>query len=94
MHEDDSQPQAPGGLQKGELVWLGIMFPSCIFTCVALGYGANHLFDITWGLYAGFALGIAAAYYNLWRTLKAVYYQEEPLDTIKVEENDQNDNLD
>ena len=56
--------------QTGEFLWLGIMFPACIFTGAFLGWLVDHFLGTRFGLWAGLVFGIMAAYYNLWQAIR------------------------
>ena len=56
--------------RTGEFIWLGIMFPACIFTGAFLGWLVDHYLGSRVGLWVGLGFGIAAAYYHLFQTLR------------------------
>lgn len=65
---DADGPKKPNYDQLAEAWMLGLMFPLCIVAGYLLGWGADRLIGSGhWGRLIGAALGIAAAFVNLFR---------------------------
>lgn len=76
---DDSQPRIKPIIEGAESLSLGISMVVAILIGVAIGLGLKKLTGITWLLWVGVAIGIAAAFLNVFKAYSKQYKEFEKM---------------
>lgn len=77
--EEEQKPRLKPIIEGAETLSLGISMVVAILIGVAIGLGLKKLTGITWLLWVGVAIGIAAAFLNVYKAYSKQYKEFEQL---------------
>ena len=78
-NEEEKQPRLKPIIEGAETLSLGISMVVAVLIGVGIGLGLKHLFGIGWLLWIGVAIGIAAAFLNVFKAYSKQYKEFEKL---------------
>lgn len=79
MEQEDHKPRLKPIIEGAETLSLGISMVVAVLIGVAIGLGLKKLTGITWLLWVGVAIGIAAALLNVYKAYSKQYKEFEQL---------------
>lgn len=79
MSTEEHKPRIKPIIEGAETLSLGISMVVAVLIGVALGLGLKKLFGIDWLLWIGVAIGIAAAFLNVFKAYSKQYKEFEKL---------------
>lgn len=79
MSAEEEKPRLKPIIEGAETLSLGISMVVAILIGVAIGLGLKKLTGITWLLWVGVAIGIAAAIMNIYKAYSKQYKEFEKL---------------
>lgn len=79
MDQEEHKPRLKPIIEGAETLSLGISMVVAVLIGVALGLGLKKLTGITWLLWVGVAIGIAAAFLNVFKAYSKQYKEFEKL---------------
>ncbi|MFZ2891400.1 AtpZ/AtpI family protein [Sulfuricurvum sp.] len=79
MENEEQKPRLKPIIEGAETLSLGISMVVAILIGVAIGLGLKKLTGITWLLWVGVAIGIAAAILNIYKAYSKQYKEFEKL---------------
>lgn len=79
MENEDQKPRLKPIIEGAETLSLGIAMVVAVLIGVAIGLGLKKLTGITWLLWVGVAIGIAAAFLNVFKAYSKQYKEFEKL---------------
>ncbi|AFV97451.1 MULTISPECIES: AtpZ/AtpI family protein [unclassified Sulfuricurvum] len=79
MENEEQKPRLKPIIEGAETLSLGISMVVAILIGVAIGLGLKKLTGITWLLWVGVAIGIAAAFLNVFKAYSKQYKEFEKL---------------
>lgn len=79
MENEEQKPRLKPIIEGAETLSLGISMVVAILIGVAIGLGLKKLTGITWLLWIGVAIGIAAAFLNVFKAYSKQYKEFEKL---------------
>ncbi|WP_345978136.1 AtpZ/AtpI family protein [Sulfurimonas sp. HSL3-7] len=78
-NEENEKPRLKPIIEGAETLSLGISMVVAVLIGVGLGLGLKHLTGLTWTLWIGVAIGIAAAFLNVYKAYSKQYKAFEEL---------------
>ncbi|MCK9372964.1 MAG: AtpZ/AtpI family protein [Sulfuricurvum sp.] len=79
MESEEQKPRIKPIIEGAESLSLGISMVVAVLIGVAIGLGLKKLFGIDWLLWIGVAIGIAAAFMNVFKAYSKQYKEFEKL---------------
>lgn len=79
MENEEQKPRLKPIIEGAETLSLGISMVVAVLIGVAIGLGLKKLTGITWLLWVGVAIGIAAALLNVYKAYSKQYKEFEQL---------------
>lgn len=79
MENEEQKPRLKPIIEGAETLSLGIAMVVAVLIGVAIGLGLKKLTGITWLLWVGVAIGIAAAFLNVFKAYSKQYKEFEKL---------------
>lgn len=79
MENEEQKPRLKPIIEGAETLSLGISMVVAVLIGVAIGLGLKKLTGITWLLWVGVAIGIAAAIMNVYKAYSKQYKEFEKL---------------
>ena len=78
-NEESDKPRLKPIIEGAETLSLGISMVVAVLIGVGIGLGLKHLTGLTWTLWIGVAVGIAAAFLNVYKAYSKQYKAFEEL---------------
>ena len=78
-NQDEHKPRIKPIIEGAETLSLGISMVVAVLIGVAIGLGLKKLTGITWLLWVGVAIGLAAAFLNVYKAYSKQYKEFEKL---------------
>lgn len=79
MEREEQKPRIKPIIEGAETLSLGISMVVAVLIGVAIGLGLKKLFGIDWLLWIGVAIGLAAAFMNVFKAYSKQYKEFEKL---------------
>lgn len=92
--EEGKKPRVKPIIEGAESLSLGISMVVAVLIGVGLGLGLKHLTGVTWTLWIGVVIGIAAAVLNVYKAYSKQYKEFEELakqDRYKIQQHLEDD---